>query len=467
VVFIGVGVFVLLAAIGTDMLVSGTGGLPLYCLALTFLAVLLWWELTGTGRAADAILPRWVSPPAMICAWTLVCVYVPATMAFFDARLIDDQVATYGGEVLLVTGALLASAGVTAFSLFYHFASRFLRRRAPVNAERSAPLVRVVSLYVLSAAARTLRLSVVGVAIDQDLTRWGSLQWADQWIGCIEDLRYLALALLVAHILRHGSGYGWLFAALLVEAVFGATSGFLKPLIWPVVLCAVASAALDRIRGKHVAVMVAVTVGVALFSPVVTAIRENRAGALGSGGTDGTTSALATVRTRSAADALESAYLKFFGRQSEVATATGLIMALTPDVVPYEGAARFLGLPANLIPRAIWPDKPVLSRGRWFSANFRGLEESTTSSSAMTLFGESYLFFGWTGLVIGMCIAGTALAGLHRFLDRPGTAVVYLALVPMLLDIEPELSSYLTTIVQRSVVFVIAFVLLTHRAKAV
>ena len=62
-------------------------------------------------------------------------------------------------------------------------------------------------------------------------------------------------------------------------------------------------------------------------------------------------------------------------------------------------------------------------------------------------------------------VGGVALAVLTRQLDRPGMAAVYLALVPTILEIEPELSSYLTTLVQRSVVFVLVFYVLTHRAR--
>ena len=136
-----------------------------------------------------------------------------------------------------------------------------------------------------------------------------------------------------------------------------------------------------------------------------------------------------------------------------MASATGLVVALTPAVVPYEGLDQFLALPANLIPRAIWPDKPMLSRGVWFSSTFRGLEEDTTSWSAMTIFSEGYLFFGWTGTVLAMLIAGACARRRSSPLNTPRLALVYLALVPTILQIEPELSSYLTSLVQRSLVF--------------
>jgi hypothetical protein len=464
-VLIGAGVFVVLAAFGAGALSPG-GGLPLYAFALFYLALLLWWESVGSPPMGNGALPRWVSPPALICGWMLVLVYGPATVAFVDDRLIDEYAAGQGGEALLVSSALVVCGGLTALSFFYHFTSRMLRPRRETHlGERRASLDRIVALYLTSAAARIVRLSVLGVAFGQDLSSWGELQWADQWIGYVEDLRYLALALFVAHVVRHGSGRLWLLAALLVEVIFGATGGFFKPMIWPLVVCVLAAAALDRIRPRHLVFVAAGAVTVAVFLPFVTAIRDNRAGALGSGGSSAVP-VLTALNAPGAVGLTEGAYLKFFGRQTEVATAPGLVAALTPDVIPYEGADQFLLLPTNLIPRALWPDKPVLSRGQWFSVNFRGLEETTTSSSAMTLFGESYLFFGWTGVVLGSMMAGVALAVLARQLERPGMAAVYLALVPTILEIEAELSSYFTSLVQRSVVFVVVFLVLTHRSKA-
>ena len=63
-------------------------------------------------------------------------------------------------------------------------------------------------------------------------------------------------------------------------------------------------------------------------------------------------------------------------------------------------------------------------------------------------------------------LAGAVLAGIRRRLDNPRLVLVYLALVPTLIQIEPELSSYLTTLIQRSLVFLVVFALLTHTKNA-
>jgi hypothetical protein len=61
-----------------------------------------------------------------------------------------------------------------------------------------------------------------------------------------------------------------------------------------------------------------------------------------------------------------------------------------------------------------------------------------------------------------MLMLGAVLAVLRRGLDTPRLALAYLALVPTILEIEPEFSSYFTVLVQRSAVFFVVFVLVTY-----
>ena len=68
------------------------------------------------------------------------------------------------------------------------------------------PLRRIVGLYLVGTLARALRLLTLGMAFGADLAAWGPLRSVDQWIGYVEDLRFLALALLVAHVMRRRRG---------------------------------------------------------------------------------------------------------------------------------------------------------------------------------------------------------------------------------------------------------------------
>ena len=463
-VMMAAGTFLIFSAfLVQDFAFTGASQLPLYCLGLLFMGGLAWWEAT---RRPNGALPVWTSPPAIIAGWSLAWIYLPALVAFLDDSVIDELTRAQGGEAVLLAGLPLACGALAVLSLSYHGTMMALGRRAPMAeyAERYVPLPRVLALYCIGTLARALRFETLGMAFGADLTSWGALQPLDQWIGYVEDLRLLALALLVAHVVRKGSGRAWLGVALSVELMLGLSSGFFTPVIMPVVLCAVAATVFDRLRVRHVALVAAAALAVSTFVPVIAAIREDRIGGVGTADLSGTDDALSTP-VRYWLDGVsggEGLYAKFFGRQIEVATATGLVVTLSPEVVPYEGFDRFLTLPSGLIPRVFWPDKPTLSRGVWFSSVFRGLDQNTTSYSAMTIFTEGYLFYGWIGAVVAMLIAGAALAVLRRGLDDPRFVLVYLALVPTILQIEPEFSSYLTVLVQRSLVFVVVFLLLSH-----
>ena len=459
--------FVLTAFFWDDLRFGRSALLPIYGLGLLAIGVLLWWEAT---RRRTGVLPTWTSPPVLIAGWALAWIYVPAVVSFLDDTLIDELTLARGGEAVLLAGLPLTCGALAVLSLSYHVTAWALRGAAgPVEGtEWLVPLRRAVFLYLASVAARALRLITLGMGFGADLAAWGPLQSVDQWIGSAEDLRFLALALLVAHVIRRRAGYLWLGIAVLLEFVLGISSGFLTPVILPIVLCVTAAAAFNRLRGRHFALIASGALVVSMFVPVIAAIREDRMGVIGTSDVAGVGDAL-TAPGRywlTGVSGGDGVYRKVFGRQTEVASATGLVVMLTPSVVPYEGLERFLALPAGLVPRVLWPDKPSLSRGVWFSSTFRGLAVDTTSYSAMTIFTEGYLFYGWTGTVLAMLITGAGLAVVRRWFDTPRLFVVYLALVPTILQIEPELSSYLTTLVQRSVVFLVVFILLRQAQAA-
>ena len=458
------GLFLVLAAFRSDGLGFGAEALlPLYCLGLLSICVLIWWDAT---RRRMGVLPSWTSPPVLIAVWALAWIYLPALVALVDDNLLDELTLARGGGVVLLTGLWLTCCGLAVLSLSYRVTTLALRRpvRLVGRAEHLVPLRRAVALYLVSVAARALRLVSLGVAFGADLAAWGPLRSVDQWIGYIEDLRFLALVLLVAHAVRRNAGYFWLGTALIIELVMGISSGFLTPVILPIVSCVVTVAAFDRLRSRDVALAVVAAFFLSTFVPVIAALRQDRTGTIGTAdlGSVGYALTAPAKYWLAGVSAGDGVYDKFFGRQAEVASAPGLVVMLTPAVVPHEGLERFLTLPAGLIPRAVWPDKPSLSRGVWFSVVFRGLPEDTTSYSAMTIFSEGYLFYGWTGTVLAMLMVGIILAVVRRCLDNSRLALVYLALAPTILQIEPEFSSYLITLTQRTLVFVAVFTVLNH-----
>jgi hypothetical protein len=79
----------------------------------------------------------------------------------------------------------------------------------------------------------------------------------------------------------------------------------------------------------------------------------------------------------------------------------------------YEGGASSPILIA-LIPRILWPDKPLIQLGAWFALEIgvgSKTEIGTSNNSInMTVAGELYLDFGWLGVVFGSLFFGAFLA---------------------------------------------------------
>lgn len=95
-------------------------------------------------------------------------------------------------------------------------------------------------------------------------------------------------------------------------------------------------------------------------------------------------------------------------RSSNVAQLSNIVK-LTKKNGFYGGRAS-LPLIAALVPRFIWPDKPIIQLGAWFAveigAGYVGESGRSNNSVNMTIPGELYLDFGYAGLIIGSFLLG-------------------------------------------------------------
>jgi hypothetical protein len=68
-----------------------------------------------------------------------------------------------------------------------------------------------------------------------------------------------------------------------------------------------------------------------------------------------------------------------------------------------------------LIPRFLWPDKPLIGLGAWFATEIgMGLQTDSwyTNSINMTIQGHLFLDFGWIGVILGCMLIGGFLVSL-------------------------------------------------------
>jgi ABC-type multidrug transport system fused ATPase/permease subunit len=110
------------------------------------------------------------------------------------------------------------------------------------------------------------------------------------------------------------------------------------------------------------------------------------------------------------------------------------IYSLTPSSIDYQYGGTYTFFIYTLIPRVIWPEKPLSGTANDYYAITYGVatEESIkTSTFGVSLIGESYINFGVYGVIIVMMIQGALIALLqHVFGSQesgPGGQAVFLA----------------------------------------
>jgi hypothetical protein len=111
------------------------------------------------------------------------------------------------------------------------------------------------------------------------------------------------------------------------------------------------------------------------------------------------------------------------------------------------------------VPRLVWPDKPYVTRGAWFTTYLgqAANEVDATSATGQTAIGELYWNFDVVGVGVGMLGLGILvgvlwrLAGQRPFID-PIRMLVFTSTVLLVVDMS-EAGSTLVTIVHRLVTF--------------
>jgi hypothetical protein len=95
-----------------------------------------------------------------------------------------------------------------------------------------------------------------------------------------------------------------------------------------------------------------------------------------------------------------------------------VIMQQTPAQIPYVSADQLLIAPfADLIPRIIWPGKPILAPGYEISQEYYQLPANIYTSSNVTPEGDLYRHGGWLPLVAGMLLLGCAIRIIDEVAD--------------------------------------------------
>ena len=108
-----------------------------------------------------------------------------------------------------------------------------------------------------------------------------------------------------------------------------------------------------------------------------------------------------------------------------------IILQRTPGQIPFSSPVQLIAAPiAGMVPRAIWPGKPIISPGYEFSQEYFNTPFDLLTADAITPVGDLYRHGGWTPVIIGMFLFGCGIRFLDDILDaRENPHAIFLVLL--------------------------------------
>ncbi len=150
------------------------------------------------------------------------------------------------------------------------------------------------------------------------------------------------------------------------------------------------------------------------------------------------------------------------GRRVALVNSVAVIVRETGSSVEYaHGRTIGLALVSILIPRAVWPDKPVINLGREFAREFRiQPRHDDRTWVAVTAVGELYWNFGLAGVLAGMLALGLALRFIYGLLGEqmaanPVRMAAYVSLFLTLLGFDGNLAAWLGATVKAVTIYLL------------
>lgn len=140
---------------------------------------------------------------------------------------------------------------------------------------------------------------------------------------------------------------------------------------------------------------------------------------------------------------------------------TAVIIRDTPSMVPFQGGWSIGYIFLAYIPRVIWPDKPIITIGRWITTHY-GPGPHMRSHTGPTWMGELYMNWGTAGVVLGMAVIGFLLRFAHEVLIvRSRTIPAMLVIIVLMFEIVTTLDGQIVGTVNGAV-FTLGPILVLH-----
>jgi hypothetical protein len=275
----------------------------------------------------------------------------------------------------------------------------------------------------LASTATTGRFGYVGDAAAVSTTASGY----GQVLGIAALCGPLAVAAAAVRAYRNPARGAWFTLAVLfvVEIAIGAASGGKESYIVATLAVLIPRAAARR-RLPLIVIVTAILLFLLVIIPFNQVYRSNARGTVTLSVGQAVAAAPSILHQVISADRSPSVIVRsvtYLAQRIREIDGPAIIMQRTPSQIPYSSPAQLAEAPvADLIPRALWPGKPILATGYQFSQQYYELTPEVYTSSAITPEGDLYRHGGWIPLVAGMLLLGCGARVLDDVLDVRASA---------------------------------------------
>jgi hypothetical protein len=414
-----------------------------------------------------------IHPPVQINIWITILWVIPAILSIlYPDFLISKDLYFILDLNYYIFGLFLVLIGCCLIWLTYTIGIRLFRPLGVLIkiSNQEIRLIYLFGLFFLSLFFEIVQISISGIAFSADRQAFGNYVSLYQWISYIIDLRFLVIVIVAFKVFKEELPFSYLLLLIVIQIISSFSSVFIKP-FFSLAIMLILSFMVARGSYKKVIYFGVVSfIFLVLVIPIIGDLRDqlnyqtinpkdlNQV-------INATFNAVENTWFRSISHSWNIFVEKAFFRQAIVAYMPGIIMLTTPKIIPFLGFNQFFWIPTYLIPRIIWLEKPNLAKGDWFGITYLNQPSDQSSSAAMTIFGESYMYSGWIGTIFACLILGILLSLLTKNTLDAGLSSVYIALIPIIIDVENQFSGISISLIHRTVIYLFFYWLLVFLSK--
>jgi len=332
-------------------------------------------------------------------------------------------------------------------------------------------------LYAVGIAARLASEATTGTLgyIGNPSSAVGSASGYGQLLSLLSLFAPLAVCAAALQVYREQVPFARITLAILflAELVFGGLAGGKQNFVIAILAVAIPMSAARRRLPK-----MAVIASILIFLVIVIPFNQAYRGAARGGSTTLVPSAAVhdapailrqTLLDQNIAEVVPNSTIYLLKRIREI-DSVAIIMQRTGSQIPFSNPEVLVEAPiADIVPRAIWPSKPILATGYQFSQQYYDIPSTTYTSSAITPIGDLYRHGGWIPVIAGMFLLGCGVRLLDDVLDirvSPQSIFLILLISPALIKEESDWVTLLAALPATVLIWLLAVSLTFRRRTA-